>query len=54
MKRIYLDYASTTPLDKKVLKAMLPFMKGDFGNPVGLICRGSKSKRSSKRAARKK
>ena len=30
---IYLDYAATTPLDKDVLEAMLPFMKENFGNP---------------------
>src|SRR5947209_3622031 len=30
--RIYMDYASTTPVDKQVLKAMLPFMAENFGN----------------------
>ena len=32
-KRIYLDYASSTPVDPKVLKAMLPYLKKEYGNP---------------------
>lgn len=31
--RVYLDNAATTPLDKAVLDAMLPFLKEHFGNP---------------------
>jgi len=29
----YLDYAATTPLNDKVLEAMLPYLREDFGNP---------------------
>ena len=29
---IYLDYAATTPVDERVLEAMLPFWKTHFGN----------------------
>lgn len=29
---IYLDHAATTPLDPRVLEAMLPFLTGSFGN----------------------
>ena len=29
---IYLDHAATTPLDPRVLEAMLPFLRGAFGN----------------------
>jgi len=32
-ERIYLDYAATTPLDPRVLEAMLPYMTEHFGNP---------------------
>lgn len=32
-RRIYLDHASTTPLDPLVLEAMLPFFNEEFGNP---------------------
>ena len=33
MKKIYLDYAATTPLDPSVAKAMRPFFAAKFGNP---------------------
>jgi cysteine desulfurase len=34
MKRpIYLDHHATTPLDPRVLDAMLPWLRDDFGNP---------------------
>ncbi len=32
-ERIYLDYQATTPLDSRVLDAMLPYLEDRFGNP---------------------
>ena len=32
-RHIYLDYNSTTPIDSRVLEAMLPFLKDNFANP---------------------
>jgi cysteine desulfurase len=32
-KNIYFDYQSTTPMDRRVLDAMMPTMTSEFGNP---------------------
>jgi len=36
MKRIYFDYAATTPADPEVVSAMLPYFTEVFGNPSSL------------------
>jgi cysteine desulfurase len=36
MKKIYLDHSATTPLDSRVLDAMMPFLTQEFGNPSSL------------------
>ncbi len=36
MRRVYLDYAATTPIDPQVRQAMEPFLKEVFGNPSSL------------------
>jgi cysteine desulfurase len=35
-KKIYLDYAATTPIDPRVLALMLPYLKTKFGNTSSL------------------
>ena len=42
--KIYLDYASTTPVDKRVLKAMLPYFSEKFGNTMSLHSWGQEAK----------
>jgi cysteine desulfurase len=44
MKRIYLDYAATTPTHPDVVKAMLPYFTEDFGNPSSIHHDGQKAK----------
>lgn len=50
--KIYLDNAATTKLDEEVLKAMLPYMTEDFGNPSSIHGYGRKT-RSAIETARK-
>jgi cysteine desulfurase len=40
---VYLDHSATTPVDKKVLKAMLPYFDKDFGNPSSIHTFGQKA-----------
>jgi len=43
-KRIYFDNAATTPLDKEVLEAMLPYMQEHFGNPSSIYSYGRETR----------
>lgn len=45
-QNIYLDYASTTPTDPLVLKAMEPYWHKFYGNPSSLYQLGLKSKQA--------
>jgi cysteine desulfurase len=41
---VYLDHNATTPLAPEVLEAMLPFLRGDFGNPSSIHQLGRRAK----------
>ncbi|MDP3882733.1 MAG: cysteine desulfurase family protein [Candidatus Staskawiczbacteria bacterium] len=43
-KKIYLDYAATTPVDPRVVKTMMPFLSDEFGNSMSLHTMGQKAK----------
>lgn len=44
MKWIYLDYASLTPIDKKVMREIKKYSKGDYTNPSALYSSAVKAK----------
>jgi cysteine desulfurase len=43
--RIYLDHAATTPLDPRVLEAMLPYLQGVWGNPSSIYHEGREARK---------
>lgn len=53
MKRIYLDYAATTPTDPEVLEAMKPYFFEKFGNASSIHAYGQEAKKGIE-AAREK
>ncbi len=46
MKRIYLDYAATTPCDPEVIKAMEPYFFEKFGNASSIYSFGQEAKKA--------
>ncbi len=44
MRAIYLDYASTTPVDPRVSEAMEPFFRRRFGNPSSVHLYGQEAR----------
>jgi cysteine desulfurase len=50
MKSIYLDHNATTPLDPRVLDAMLPFLSEGFGNPSSAHASGRQARRALENA----
>ncbi len=50
MKRIYLDYAATTPTHPEVVRAMLPYFTEAFGNPSSIHSYGQEAKGSIEEA----
>ena len=41
--QVYLDYAATTPVDERVMQAMLPYFSQNFGNPSSIHTFGQRA-----------
>ena len=46
MKRIYFDHNATTPVDREVLEAMLPYFSAEFGNPSSIHTPGQLARKA--------
>jgi len=53
MKHVYLDNAATTQMDDRVIEAMLPFMRGHFGNPSSVHSHGREVRTAIEKARKK-
>ena len=46
MENIYFDNAATTKLDEKVLDAMLPYLKENYGNASSIYKLGREARKA--------
>ncbi len=52
MRRVYLDHSATTPVDRRVLEAMLPYLTEKFGNASSVHYFGQEARAAVDRARR--
>ncbi|MGB8510463.1 MAG: cysteine desulfurase family protein, partial [Pyrinomonadaceae bacterium] len=52
MQRVYMDCSATTPVDRRVVEAMLPYLLEKFGNPSSVHFFGQESRAAVDRARR--
>src|SRR4051812_17158214 len=52
MQRVYLDNSATTPVDPRVVEAMMPYLVGKFGNPSSVHFYGQEARAAVDRARR--
>src|SRR3972149_1504233 len=50
--RVYLDHAATTPLESRVLDAMLPYLRDVWGNPSSIYLEGREARKALEAARR--
>jgi len=53
MRQVYMDYGSASPVDARVLDAMMPYFDKEVGNPSSLHSPGRKAKRELEAARAK-
>lgn len=53
MKDVYFDNSATTKLDKEVLKEMMPYLEGNYGNPSSIYRIGRENKKAIEDAREK-
>jgi len=53
MRKVYLDYAATTPTDKRVIQTMIPFFNQKFGNANSLHSFGQEAEEAVKKSREK-
>ncbi|MGH9880850.1 MAG: cysteine desulfurase family protein [Pyrinomonadaceae bacterium] len=51
-RQVYLDHSATTPVDPRVVDAMIPFLAGKFGNPSSVHRYGQEARAAVDRARR--
>jgi cysteine desulfurase len=52
LRRVYMDNSATTPVDRRVLDAMLPFLTESYGNPSSVHFFGQEARAAVDRARR--
>src|SRR5947209_16577407 len=52
MRRVYLDHSATTPVDRRVAEALLPYLTEKFGNPSSVHFYGQEARAAVDRARR--
>jgi cysteine desulfurase len=52
MRKVYLDHSATTPVDQRVVEAMLPYLTEKFGNASSVHLFGQEARAAADRARR--
>src|SRR5215212_12164171 len=52
LQRVYLDHSATTPVDPRVVEALMPYLAGKFGNPSSVHFYGQEARAAVDRARR--
>src|SRR4029079_19279271 len=51
-RKVYLDHSATTPVDRRVMEAMLPYLSEKFGNASSVHSFGQEARAAVDRARR--